>query len=96
MEKPAFWVDFNERIEADLVGLSNSETKMTRGGLSIRLSDGLQILIYEYDTDEDGNEDNLVASGVVELNKNTGWSSCIRWCCRIDRNGIRHESDLKN
>lgn len=93
--KSEFWVDFNELIEPDLVALSNSETKVTRDGLTIHLHEGLLVDVYENDIDSSGKKANIVASGVVELNKNSGWSSRVRWCCRIDKSGIRHESDLK-
>ena len=47
------------------------------------------------DTDENGCVDNLVASGKVELN-NSGLFPVCKWNFRIDANGIRHESDLKD
>ena len=47
------------------------------------------------DTDENGAVDNLVASGTVELN-NWDYFRFGKWNCRINANGIQHESELKN
>lgn len=36
----------------------------------------------------------MIAEGVVEANKiKSGWGSIAKWCCRIDKNGIRYEAD---
>jgi hypothetical protein len=50
-----------------------------------------------YDIDENGNEDNLIANGFAtkyDLSKDKHWSH-VKWCCKIDPDGIIHESDLK-
>ena len=92
MDKPKFEVDFNELIEPDLVGLSASDTKVPVSGEPIMLYEGLEVHVFEED-DFQGVKDDLVASGIAVRNT-TGFLMQIKWCCRIDANGIRHESDL--
>ena len=49
------------------------------------------------DTDDKGEQDNLIANGIVEENiykDKYSWTSACKWNCRIDKNGIFHESDL--
>lgn len=93
MKRPKFYVDFNELIERDLVALSASYEKLSSTGEQIRLQDGLLIEVFSDDLDDKGEPDDLVASGVVERNRARGWAERIKWCCRIDALGIRHESD---
>jgi hypothetical protein len=95
IKRPRFYVDFNELIEPNLVALSRDDTKCASTGEGVLLSEGLAIEVYSDDVGDDGKPDNLVAFGMVERNSTTGWARDIRWCCRIDSNGIRHESDLK-
>ena len=95
MKKPMIYVDFNEMVESNLVLLSADDTKIDSRGESVLLYEGLEVLVYMNDTDDNGNVDNLVASGVVERNTSTsGWAARVKWCCRIDSVGIRHESEL--
>jgi len=93
MKKPCIYVDFNEMVEPNLVLLSQSDTKADTYGNSITLCDGLEISIYMDDLDECGNKDNLIAEGIVEENISEGWSAHVKWCCRINMDGIRHESE---
>jgi hypothetical protein len=53
----------------------------------------MRVHVYSDDVDDDGRVDNLIADGVVERNIASGWTAAAKWCCRIDTNGIRHESD---
>jgi hypothetical protein len=94
MTKPMLYVDFNEMLEPDLVLLSVNDAKIASNGAVVSLSEGLEMTIYMGDTDEHGHPDNLVATGVVEANQSTGWGAHVKWCCRIDADGIRHESEL--
>jgi hypothetical protein len=96
MDRLRFQVDFNELLEHSLVCLSAHDVKVTEGGEPTLLYEGMLIEVYDDDVDDDGNPDNLVALGVVERNKSTGHHlSHVKWCCRVDRNGIQHESDRK-
>lgn len=87
-----FYVDFNEMLDSDLVLLSKGDTKTATGGLIVSLYEGMPVRVYMDDAGEVG-PNNLVANGYVELNRDTGWSSHVKWCCRIDSNGVRREFD---
>jgi len=91
--KPEFYVDFNEMVESDLVLLSSVDVKRTSDDADIELREGMEIIIYMDDFTDDGRRDNLVAEGVVERNHSSDWSAHVKWCCRIDLNGIRHQSE---
>ena len=93
MKRPQFYVDFNELLESDLVALSARDEKLSSTGEKILLREGLVIDVYSDDLNDKGEPDNLIASGVVERNSSSGWAKEIRWCCRIDAQGIRHESE---
>jgi len=94
MTRPKFVVDFNELIEPDLVGLSAHDTRLSMSGETVALHEGLPVEVYS-DDDRDFEErpDPLIASGIAVRNT-TGFLTIIKWCCRIDAQGIRHHSDL--
>lgn len=94
MNKPIVYVDFNELTEPGLVLLSKGDTKADLFGNQIHIYEGLAIFIYMDDPDIDGKEEYLVAEGIAELNTAKDWSSHVKWCCRIDENGIRSEPVL--
>jgi hypothetical protein len=58
----------------------------------IVVREGVAASAFDEDVDDNGNPDNLIASGVVE--RPPYWLRCngSRWVLRIDRNGVRHES----
>lgn len=93
MDNSRLYVDFNELIEKDLVLLSQQDIKLDLGGKEVLLCQGKQVDIYMDDIDENGIIDNLVASGTVELNNTVLFTIC-KWNCRINANGIQHESEL--
>lgn len=93
MTKPVFRVDFNEMLEPDLVLLAKDDARLDLDGNEVLLAEGMAVAIFEEDADHDGRLDNLIASGVVERNRSTGWGAHVKWCCRIDADGIRHQSD---
>ncbi|MEI7297183.1 hypothetical protein [Paraburkholderia tropica] len=94
MSRPVFCVDFNEMVDADTVLLSATDTKADATGLLVDLREGMLVSIYMEDRDVGGKIDNLIASGVVARNTDRGWSALVRWCCRIDGDGIRSESTI--
>jgi hypothetical protein len=94
MTQPLLYVDFNEMLESDLVLLSAADTKLDANGNVVALRDGLEVCVYMEDTDASGKADNLVASGTVERNKSYGWGAQVKWCCRIDSRGIKHQSEV--
>ncbi|MCD0479351.1 MULTISPECIES: hypothetical protein [Chryseobacterium] len=95
MNNSRLYVDFNELIESDLVLLSQQDIKLDYEGKEVLLFQGKHVDIYMDDTDENGINDNLVASGTVELNE-TGLFPICKWNCRINANGIQHESELSD
>lgn len=94
MGRPFLYVDFNEMLEADLVLLSATDTKPDVNGIEVVLNEGLEIDVCMDDSDASGRADNLVARGVVERNRVAGWGAHVKWCCRIDASGIKHQSEL--
>lgn len=95
MQKPMLYVDFNEMLESNLVLLSPADEKADVHGEAILLCEGLEVTVCMEDTDNTGNVDNLVANGVVEMNRSTAsWAVHVKWCCRLDDGGIRHESEI--
>ena len=75
--------------------LSHQETCVGADGQPVVVHDGMKVIAFDKDVDEDGNPDDLIASGTVERPPN--WLSCrgSRWVLRIDDNGVQHESDLQ-
>lgn len=73
---------------------ADEDTKTESHGRVVSLKEGLEVALYMDDMDENGGIDNLIATGVVERNRSTGWAAHVKWCCRIDGNGIRHQSEL--
>ena len=95
MDKPKIRVDFNE-LAGNIVLLSQSDTKTDSDGNLVTLHEGMWVTVYDED-EEDGQPDNLIAEGIVVPNplvkEHPAWAH-VKWCCRIDQNGIKHESDL--
>jgi hypothetical protein len=81
-------------LEADLVLLSRTDSAISSDGRTVNLREGLEVSVYTDDVDDDGRPDNLVANGVVELNRSGSWAKEVKWCCRIDKYGIRHQSSI--
>lgn len=47
MKEPRIPVDFNEMLESDLVLLSQTDTSVNSSGVTVVLTEGLPVLIYE-------------------------------------------------
>jgi len=94
MDKARVRVDFNELVQSNLVLLAKSDLVVNSRGTEILLTEGLPVSVYEYNDYADGEQEYLLADGLVELNDtavNGLWSSAAKWCCRIDSAGIRIE-----
>lgn len=89
-----FSVDFNELMDYDLVLFSQKDERENVCRELITLYEGLKVNIYMDDGDDEGNRDDLVASGYVTANE-TGYYPYVKWCCRIDEKGIRSESEVE-
>ena len=86
--------DFNG-LFGELLCLSHKETCVGSEGQEVIVREGMRVIAFDEDVDDEGNPDNLIATGTVE--RPPEWLSCngSRWVLRIDHNGIRHESDLR-
>ena len=61
----------------------------------MKLREGMQLTAFQEDY-ADGARDDLIASGIVEPSPPSLKCQGSRWILRIDQNGVRHESDLRN
>jgi len=96
MDKPRVYVDFNEMLEPDLFLLSKDDLTVDSAGNEIALREGQSISVYSDDLNDQGKKDHLIAEGVVERNTTRmKWAAAVKWCCRIGKAGIQHESDIR-
>ena len=86
--------DFNG-LFGDILCLSHGDTCLDDAGRAVLLREGLTLTAFDKDADENGNRDDLIASGVVEPSPSGLRCNGSRWVLRIDEKGVRHESDLK-
>lgn len=95
MEKKRLRADFNG-LFGDVLCLSHGDTCFDKTGAIVHLSKGMIVMAFEEDIDNDGNPDDLIASGKIEPSPD--WLQCngSKWILRIDENGVRHESDIKS
>ena len=86
--------DFNG-LFGELLCLSHKDTSEDADGNLVPLRAGMALIAFDEDADEHGNRDDLLASGTVEPSPE--WLTCngSRWVLRIDRNGVKHESELR-
>jgi len=96
MSVPVFEVDFNEMVEPDLVLLSAFDTKKDVAGTVFNLAEGMRVKLRMFDYDSSGTRDDLVATGNVEKTPKGSWADHVKWSCRIDRAGIRVESEISS
>jgi hypothetical protein len=92
---PKVWADFNGLFEnGKLLCLSHNETCRDESGVEIHLQAGMIVTAFDEDADEHGVRDDLLATGVVE--RSPDWLQCrgSKWCLRVDKNGIRSQSEL--
>jgi hypothetical protein len=85
--------DFNG-LFSEVLCLSHKDTAVDEQGEEVKLVEGMQVTAFDEDM-EDGQRDDLIATGTVE--RSPDWLQCrgSRWVLRIDGNGVRHESDLR-
>jgi hypothetical protein len=85
--------DFNG-LFSELLCLSHTDTAVDEHGNIVTLAEGMQVTVFE-ENYEDGQRDDLIASGTLE--RSPEWLRCrgSRWVLRLDENRVRHESDLK-
>jgi hypothetical protein len=86
--------DFNG-LFGDVLCLSHEDTCIDEAGAALHLREGLILTAYDEDADEQGNRDNLIASGIVEPAPAWLRRDGSKWVLRIDENGVNHESDSR-
>jgi hypothetical protein len=84
--------DFNG-LFGDLLCLSHGDTCRDEAGNAVPLVAGLKVMVFESDIGDNGEPDDLIATGVVEPSPD--WLQCngSRWALRIDEHGVRHQSE---
>jgi hypothetical protein len=95
MDKPRIVVDFNEMVTNKIVLMSKDDSKIDSEGNIIKFHEGMAVSIYSDDEEPFGIKNNLIADGNAikyDLTKYPYWSH-VKWCCLINKDGIRHELD---
>ena len=89
---PKVYADFNG-LFGDILCISHGEPCRDEKGTEVYLRPGMHLTAFDEDLDDQGQRDDLVASGIVEPAPD--WLQCngSRWVLRIDARGVRHESD---
>ncbi|MDQ1811833.1 hypothetical protein RBA41_00805 [Massilia sp. CCM 9210] len=89
-------VDFGDMLEYNLVVLSRRDEETDSCGAPVSFYRGMPVAIFDEDTDEQGNLDDLIADGHAEpVTVPPPWCPDATWLCRIDKNGIRHASEAR-
>lgn len=88
------WADFNG-LFSELLCLSHGDTSTDEHGAKVTLRAGMKLTAFMEDLDEHGNRDDLIASGTVEPSPAGLRCNGSRWVLRIDEDGVRHESDIR-
>ena len=85
--------DFNG-LFGELLCISHGESSSDEHGRPVPLRPGMRLTAFNEDQDDEGNRDDLLASGTVEPEPD--WLRCngSRWVLKVDENGVRHQSDL--
>ena len=76
--------DFNG-VFGELLCLSRKDTCVDAAGNLVTLCAGMTLTAFDHDEDENGNRDDLIASGTVEPSPE--WLQCngSRWALKIDQ-----------
>ena len=96
MRTPRIYVDFNEMASKTEVLLSQGDAVTDSDGNVVSLSEGMELAVYSHDIDDDGKQDNLIAEGIAVRNHHGGWTAAALWLLRINDQGIRHQSDVRD
>ena len=91
MSSPRLRADFNG-LFGEFLCLSHSDTCKDEYGGDVKLAAGMVVTAFEEDYEGDARDD-LLATGIVEASPD--WLQCngSRWTLRIDKRGVRHQSD---
>jgi hypothetical protein len=85
--------DFNG-LFGNLLCLSQEDSCLDETGNAVVLRKGMKVTAFDEDSDENGNRDDLLASGTVEPAPGSLAREGSKWVLVIDENGVRHQSDL--
>ena len=96
MVSKELWVyaDYNA-LFGEFLCISHSESAPDEKGKPVVLTAGMHLTAYQDDEDDHGNPDRLIATGTVEPSPHDLLCKGSRWVLRIDKNGVRHESELR-
>src|SRR5438477_94281 len=86
------YADFNG-LSGDILCLSHSDTSLDANGAVVELREGMLVTVFEEDVDDQGRRDDLVANGTVERAPEWLRKHNSKWVLKIDRDGIRRESE---
>jgi len=90
MKLPRVYADFNKQDRDGRLVLTCAGTKQDLERLGLTLSDGLKLLFYADDTDENGKPDDIEVEGVVTYDPTNE-----RWVAAYQAGEIRHASERK-
>ena len=95
MKKARLYADFNG-LFGDILCLSHSDTCKDELGQTVALQRGMIVTAFDEDSNDHGERDDLVASGTVEPSPD--WLQCkgSRWVLKINSNGVRHQSEVRD
>ncbi len=87
--------DFNG-LFGSILCLSHSDHCEDDAGKLVEFREGMIVTAFDEDSDENGNRDDLLATGTVE--RSPDWLQCngSRWALIINHNGVRHASETTN
>ncbi len=85
--------DFNG-LFGKLLCLSHSEVATSDTGDTVELREGMEVVAFEEDLDDQGNAVFLVARGCVEPSPEPLRRCGSRWALRINNAGVRHAPTL--
>lgn len=90
--------DFNGLFSSEdglLLCLSHSDIAKDENTIDVTLAEGMKVTAFEPDFDDDGNPDELIATGTVI--RSPEWLKCYgsKWTLLIDSMGCRHASDTE-
>ena len=80
--------DFQNLDDQNRLRLTCAGTRQDLERQDIELQEGMVLTLYDYDANDEGEPDNLLAEGVVHFNKA---ENC--WVAAIDWHAIRHASE---
>ena len=85
--------DFNG-LFGEFLCLSHSEVATSDTGDTVELREGMEVIAFEEDVDDNGSSAFLVARGLVEPSPEPLRCCGSRWALRINQAGVRHVPTL--